>query len=237
MARKAYVSLSVFALVVSLVVLMPATPAAAPDRSFTEALLKDVFEGRRVTVRIDMPGTKDGVNIHPHARRDLDVNRYRNDLRRHGVALRAGDTAIVTLVKVKDDLIEFQLDGGGFGTFFDDTSTSVHVSLIGKTEREKSLERRIRDEPDRTRRRQLERELSDLRRWREMENHRLLLESERLAAYKAERVAIQRMHGGSRFNIRFDRRVPYGFGPDDIMAALAEYVEFNDRSWDRRYRR
>ncbi len=236
MARKPYVSLSVIALVLGLVVLTPAAPAAAPDRSFTEALLKDVFEGRRVTVRIDMPGTKDGVNVYPQNRRDLDVHRYRNDLRRHGVALRAGDSAIVTLVKVKDDLIEFQLDGGGFGTFFDDTSTTVDIPLMGKTDRERSLERRIRNEDDRGRRRQLERELSELRRWREMENHRIMFERERLSVYKEERVAVQRMHGGSRFNIRFDRRVPYGFGPDDIMAVLAEYVDFNDRSRDRRWR-
>lgn len=233
MARRVGVPLFVFALVSSLLV---AAPTAAPDRLSLEAMLKDVFEGRRVTVRLDMPGTKDGVNVYPELRRDLDVGRYRDDLRRYGVALRAGDTAIVTLVKVKDDLIEFQLDGGGYGTFFDDTDTSVHIPLIGKTDRERSLERRIRDERDRDRRRQMERELSDLRRWRDRENHRIRIERERLSEYKAERVFVRRLRGGSRFNIRFDRRVPYDFGPDDIMAALSEYVDFGG-GWDRRYRR
>lgn len=216
-----------------------AVPVAAPDHASErsrEALLKDIFEGRRVTLRIDMPGTKDGVNVHPESRRPLNVSRYRDDLRRYGVALRAGDSAIVTLVKVKDDLIEFQLDGGGFGTFFDDTSTSVHIPLIGKTERERSLERRIKAESDRARRRQLERELDDLRRWRDMENRRIMIERERLSAYKAERVFAQRLHGGSRFNVRFDRRVPYDFGPQDLQAVLSEFVDFSD-GWDRRYRR
>jgi len=233
MARRFVVPLFAFALVSTILV---AAPTAAPERSSREAMLKDFFEGRRVTVRIDMPGTKDGVNVYPQSRRDLDVGRYRDDLRRYGVSLRAGDTAVVTLVKVKDDLIEFQLDGGGYGTFFDDTNTTVHIPLIEKTERERSLERRIRDEPDRNRRRQLERELNELRRWRERENHRILIERERLSQYKEERVFVRRQHGGSRFNIRFDRRVPYDFGPDDIMAALNEYVDFGG-GWDRRYRR
>lgn len=232
MARVGYVSLA--ALFVGSTFLA-AAPAAAPARSSLEVLLKDTFEGRRVTVRLDMPGTKDGVNVYPEARRSLDFGRYRDDLRRYGVALRAGDTAMVTLVKVKDDLIEFQLDGGGYGTFFDDTDTHVHIPLIEKSDRERALERRIRDEQDRGRRRQLEKELSELRRWRERENARILIERERLSSYKEDRILSRRELGGSRFNIRFDRRVPYGFGPDDVMNALSEYVDFDGR-WDRRYR-
>ena len=37
---------------------------------------------------------------------------------------------MVTLVKVKKDIIEFQLDGGGFGTFGDNTSTSSNIPLV-----------------------------------------------------------------------------------------------------------
>ena len=44
-------------------------------------------------------------------------------------------------MKVKKDLIEFQLGGGGYGTFGDDTSTSVYISDATKTEREKQAGR------------------------------------------------------------------------------------------------
>lgn len=188
--------------------------------------LKDVFEGRRVTVRIDMPGTSDGVNLHVDGRRGLDLNEYRNNLRRYGVAIRDGETAVVTLVKVKSDLIEFQLGGGGYGTFFDDTDTTPDIPFIGKSDRERSLERRIRDEEDRTRRRQLERELDVLRDRRERENHRIRIERERLSEHKRERVAYRRATGGSRFNLRFRDRVPSDLRPEDIMDALGEYVDF-----------
>lgn len=204
---------------------------AARDYTF----LKDVFEGRRVTVRMDMPATSDGVNIHVDGRRRLDVNQYRDNLRRYGVAIRDGESVVVTLVKVKSDLIEFQLGGGGYGTFFDDTDTSADIPYIGKSDRERSLERRIKDETDRNRRRQLERELDVLRDRRERENHRIRIERERISEYKHDRLAFRRLHAGSRFNIRYRDRVPHDVRPDDIMDALAEYVEFDRRG--RRYGR
>jgi hypothetical protein len=205
------------------------TPLAAKDNN---AALKDFFEGRRVTVRIDMPGTKDGVNVYAGARRDLNLGEYRDNLRRYGVALRAGESAVVTLVKVKDDLIEFQLNGGGYGTFFDDTDTSVYIPFVEKSSRERALERQLRDEDDRNRRRQIERELDGLRDRRERENRRIAADRERLSERKEERVFNRRLDGGSRFNIRYQGRVPYDLRPDDIMAALAEYVDFDGR-WAR----
>ncbi len=200
--------------------------AVVPLGATSEARLKDWLEGRRVTVRIDMPGTHEGVNLHPDSRRSLDADDYRRHLRQFGVAIPAGETAVVTLVKVKKDLIEVQLDGGGYGTFFDDTDTSAHIPFIEKSDRERSLEREIRNEPNRERRRRLERELDGLRAWRERENHRIAIERAQLSMLKEDRVAFRRLHGGSRFNLRFRDRVPYGLQPEDIMAMLSEYVDF-----------
>ena len=112
----------------------------------TEDALRAAFEGKRVAVRIDMPGTSDGVDIHGDARQTLDYKEYGDRLKRYGVAIRAGDSVTVTLLKMKKDLIEVQLAGGGFGTFGDDTSTSVSIPDARKSERERDLERRI-DEP------------------------------------------------------------------------------------------
>lgn len=202
-----------------------AVPLMADDRSYF--FLRDAFEGRRVTVRIDMPATKDGINIHVDGRRRLDVDEYRDDLRRYGVAIRDGESAVVTLVKVKDDLIEFQLGGGGYGTFFDDTDTSADIPYVDKSDRERSLERRIREETNRDRRRQMERELDGLRDRRERENRRIRAEREMVSDYKRDRLAFRRLQAGSRFNIRYRNRVPSDLRPEDIMSALAEYVDFD----------
>ena len=211
------------ALVVSCAVLVLAAPAVAQS----EATLKSYFEGRTVTVRIDMPGTQEGVDVFPEHGGTLGVGDYRSHLRNYGVAIHAGDSVVVTLVKVKKDLIEFQLAGGGFGTFGDDTSTEVFLPLVEKSDREKDLERAIKKEDDERERRRMQRELDELRERREHENRRIVEERERRSAIKAQQVAEQRLRGGSRFNIRFDRAVPAGLTPDQVIASLAEYVDFD----------
>jgi hypothetical protein len=199
---------------------------SAPAGAQTEEALRTAFEGKRVMVRIDMPGTSDGVDVHGDARHALDYKEYGDRLKRYGSAIRAGDLVTVTMVKLKKDLIEFQLAGGGFGTFGDDTSTSVSIPDAKKTEREKELERRIDDERDRDRRRSLQRELDDLRDRRDRENRRIAAERERQSEAKRIRIAEQRLRGGSRFNLRYDDRVPEGIRPQDLVAALAEFVDF-----------
>jgi hypothetical protein len=212
-------------------VLVPALliALAAPAAAQSEAELRSAFEGRRVTLRIDLPGDSDGVDVHADAKRAIDFNKYKDALKRYGTAIHVGETVVVTLVKVKKDLIEFQLGGGGFGTFGDDTSTSANLRLPEKTSRERDLEKRIKDEDDREKRRRLERELDDVRERRERETARIVAERERIEEQKRERIAEQRLRGGSRFNIRYDDRVPAGMRPDDLMAALAEYVDFGGR--------
>jgi hypothetical protein len=84
----------------------------------------------------------------------------------------------------------------------------------------------VKDEDDRAVRRKLQAELDELRDHRERENRRIAAERERESAAKAERIAERRLRGGSRFNLRYDDRVPAGIRPDDVMAALNDYVDF-----------
>lgn len=200
-----------------------ALPAAAQD----EAALKTFFEGKRVVLKIDMPGTADGVDVEADAKTSIDYRRYGERLKTYGTAIHTGELAIVTLVKVKGDHIEFQMGGGGYGTFGDDTSTSVSIPLVEKSSREKDLEKRVNDEQDSRRRRQLQRELDDLRERRERENRRIEVERERAEDLKRERLVERRLRGGSRFNIRYDDDVPRGIRPEEVMAALDPYVDFS----------
>src|SRR5437870_43456 len=199
-----------------------AAPAAAQD----EATLRSFFEGKRVTVTIDMPGTSDGVDLQVDSQRPLDYQRYGDRLKAYGPAIRADEPATVTLVKVKKDVIEFQLSGGGFGTFGDDSSTSVSLPLLQKSAREKSLEKDVKDEQDPRRRRDLERQLDELRTRRQVENRRIEALKAEAEERKRERIADQRLRGGSRFNLRYNDGVPHGITPREVMAALASYVSF-----------
>ncbi len=209
--------------VAALAVGVAAAPAVAQD----EAALKSFFEGRYVTAKIDLPGTSDGVDLHVDSRQPMDFSQYGNRIKANGVAVRAGDSVIVTQVKVKKDLIEFHLAGGGYGTFGDDTSTTVYLPHVEKSEREKELEKKIDHENDRDRRRDMTHELDELRERREREDRRIDAEAAEQSARKAELVMQRRLHGGSRFNLRYDDAVPRGITPQEVMAALGEYLSFD----------
>lgn len=183
--------------------LAPLSLAAQSERA-----LRQYFEGRQVTAQLDMPGTEDGIDIYPGTAQPLDYPRYATRLKDFGVAIRNGQSVMVTKIKVKDKLIEFQLGGGGFGTFGDDDATSVSVTAVAKSQRERDLEKSIKTEKDRDTKRELERELDDLRQAREREDRRNEAIATTASEQKREHVRQRRLEGGSRFNLRFRHGVP-----------------------------
>jgi hypothetical protein len=199
----------------------PRAEAQGPN----EAEIKRHFEGKRVTLRIDMPGAADGVDI--RVDRPFDARQYGERLRRFGTSIRSGETATITTIKVKKDLVEFQLDGGGYGTFSDDTSLTVNMPDVPKSNREKDLEAAVKRETDAKRKRELQRELDDVRNARERENRRIGVTRSLAEERKRAQVAERRLQGGSRFNVRFAGNVPATLSPDDIASALEEYVDFS----------
>jgi hypothetical protein len=199
---------------------------ASPAFAQSEAALKEFFEGKRVIARLDMPAAQTGVDVYADARRTMNFEEYSNRLKAVGVSIRAGDTVMITRIKIKDKLVEFQLGGGGYGTAGDDTDGSVYVPGAPKTSREKTLEREVKNEADAARRRRLQGDLDDLRREREREDQRNKVISATASEEKKRRIAEQRLHAGSRFNIRYQGAVPAGLTPGGVMAALTDFVEF-----------
>ncbi len=130
---------------------------------------------------------------------------------------------------VKKNLIEFQLDGGGFGTFWDDTNTNVTPYHVEKSSYEKQLERDINNTTDPQRRRDLQRELDRARDRRERDQRA----DDRAAAIasqlKVQQVAEKRLRGGSRFNLRWNGSIPQEqLTPDALIKLLDGYVDFAD---------
>lgn len=191
----------------------------------SEAELLRAFAGKPVRLKIDMPGSHNGVNLHLDRDEPMDWREYSDRVRRFGVSISKGQTATVTLVVVKKDLIEFHLDGGGFGTFGDDTSTSVST-YVPKSSYESSLERDLRKETDPARRRRIRSSLDRERDRRRREESRLRLASEGLNEEKRRRVMENRLRGGSRFNLR---GIPGALDvlPNQLAEWLAAYVEFD----------
>ncbi len=186
------------------------------------------FSGKQVLVKIDMPGTQKGIDLRFNKPSPMDWKEYSSRLKQCGAAIRKGDIARVTTVVVKKDMIEFQLDGGGFGTFGDDTNTAVVAKVVPKSDYEKSLEQQIANTDDPDKKRQLQRDLDRERARRERQDAINQSAAQVASQIKAQQVMDKRMQGGSRFNLRWQGSIPAEqLTPDAVMARLSEYIDFS----------
>jgi len=96
-------------------VLATTLPLHAQDESH----LRKALEGKRITLKMDMPATSEGVDVLPGSSRPVDYDKVGKRMKKEGIAIKDGEAARITKLKVKDDLIEIQLNGGGYGTFGD----------------------------------------------------------------------------------------------------------------------
>ena len=201
---------------------------AAPAAAQSEAALKEYFEGRTVSSKLALPGTENGVDVYPGSPRPLDYSRYADRLKDYGTAIKAGEPVTITKIKVKSKLIEFQLGGGGYGTFGDETSSNISTAPAEKTKREKNLEAELRRETDPAKKRAMKEELDDLKSAREREDARNRSAVAEAEEHRKQNIRQRRMEGGSRFNLRYaDRVPPEALTPDAVMAALGQFVDFS----------
>ncbi len=194
-----------------------------------QSVLQNYFVGRQVQLQIDMPGTQQGVDLRFDRDDPMDWKSYSSRLKQFGPAIRTGDRATVTTLVVKKNLIEFQLDGGGFGTFWDDSDTKVTPYHVDKSSYERQLENEIRNTTDPQKKRDLQRELDRVRNRRERDQRADDRAAMIASELKAQQVAEKRTRGGSRFNLRWPGAIPADdLTPDAVMKLLDAYIDFGD---------
>jgi len=204
--------------------------AAAPLRAQNEAVLRQAFEGKVVSVNIDMPATQKGVDVYPLDPMPVNFREVAERLKDNSTSLRIGQQVMVTKVLVKGTThIEFQLGGGGYGTFGDNTSDGSDLATVnqGETKAEKALRDSIKKATGPTKRKQFEKELASVRAERERENARAAAEAKQAQSVIEANLRAKRAESGSRFNIRYRNGIPSdALTPDGLMRALAQYVDF-----------
>ena len=196
-----------------------------------ESALRQHFEGMTVVVKMDMPGSSSGVNVHPGASQPVDFRKVASDIKQYGTGVHAGESITVTKVHIKGHHIEFQLGGGGFGSFADYMATSNTTAAApyyeGKSHREKSLEHDLKYETDPYERRRMKDELDDLRHERKRDNAWEINQAAQANAESKQEERRLRAEDGSRFNIRYDGAFPSGaLTPGGVVAALGKFVGF-----------
>ena len=209
----------------TLALLATAHGAAAQN----EAALRTAFEGKTVTSRIDMPATSQGIDVNPLDATPVNFRELAQRLKDNGTAIRIGQQVMITKVVVREWYIEFQLGGGGYGTFGDMLNGSSDVSVVqaGETREEKRLREAIRATSDRNERKRLERELNDRRSERERDNARARADAQQANAARETLLRAKRAESGSRFNVRYKGGFTQdALTPDGVMRALAPYIDF-----------
>lgn len=190
--------------------------------------LENYFTGKEVLIKIDMPGSQKGIDLKFNKSAPMDWKDYSSRIKSFGISIRKGDVARVTQVVVKKDMIEFQLDGGGFGTARDDSTTTVAAQPVEKSDYEKNLEKQIANTTDDDKKRSLQRDLDRERSRRERQEAANRSDAQIASQIKSQQVADNRVRGGSRFNLRWQGSIPSDQrSPDAVMKLLAEYVDFN----------
>jgi len=206
---------------------------AVPAGAQHQAALEKAFEGREVTVLMDMPASHQGVDLYLQREPEIEFGDYARRLKAYGMALRKDDRVMITTIKINKKNIEIHLGGGGYGTWGDD-SGNVSPSYVGKSRRETDLEKERKRTTDAARLRSIDRELDYLRRDREREEREARREAEALTAIKQREVAVKRLDGGSRFNIWYaDKRLEkWAPTPEELMLSLARYIDFGGGNGD-----
>lgn len=203
---------------------------AQGDRKAAQARLKQYFEGRRVVVKLDMPAARSGIDISPEKPQQIDFSKIARHIGEYGVSIRNGDSPTVTEVEVSKDEIEFQLDGGGYGSP-SDSSSEPHVpsspSRSSKSQYEKDLETELKTATDSARIKYLHKELDRERDRRDREYRRDSEEYERAVRYRDEYRRERRPTRGSRFNLKFKTTDTSTVTPEELMRLLANYVDFS----------
>lgn len=203
--------------------------SAASAQAQSESELRNAFMGRRVALRVDMPASHKGVDLRFDREVPFDLKENGERIREHDAALVAGDVIPVTFIKVKGDLIEFHLGGGGFNWYSDSTTRSASSS--SKTVRESDLEKEIKNESDRDRKRRLERELDDLKRDRQNRDERERREVDEYNQRARDRDLDRALRSGSRFNLRFKKNVPGdALTPEGLERYLDPWIDFSGRA-------
>lgn len=202
-----------------------ARPACAQPEAAVAALVK-ALEGREVRARIDMPATAAGIDLHVQREPEIDAPLLARRIADYGVAIRLGQMALITKVKVNKKNIEVQLGGGGYGTLADDDGLVI-AKLDGPSPRQKALERERSRTTDPQRKREIERELSDLRDELRRQHDEAFRHAEALTAINKREIARKRLDGGSRLNVWYaDKRLEqWAPTAEELLYSLSSYLE------------
>ena len=90
--------------------------------------LEQFFTGKTVTMRIDLPATREGINVYPERSEPFDYPEYEKRMERHGALVRGFEVVTISELNVNGNQIEVRV--AGFGTPSDVARINIHFNRI-----------------------------------------------------------------------------------------------------------
>lgn len=94
------------------------------DKKACQQQLEGLLLNKRVVAKVTFPASSQGIDLSLDG--EWDQKHTSRLIKSSGGGIDVDEAATVTQVKLKDGLLEVQLNGGGFGTFLDRMTTSQH---------------------------------------------------------------------------------------------------------------
>jgi hypothetical protein len=116
------------AVVVAVATLAFCAPAFAQissaELATCNARLEQLLLNKKLIAKVGFPASAQGIDLTLDGAWDQKMNSRR--VKGTGLGIAVDDPAVVNQVKLKDDLLEIHLNGGGFGTFSDNLLSSEY---------------------------------------------------------------------------------------------------------------
>ena len=197
------------------------------SREDAQARLLKEFDGKTVAIKLDMPATARGVEVDADKQNRVNPAKNQKRLKTYGTAIKSGESARVTNVRVSKDEISFELSGGGapegdLGSSAGQRPLPQAASTLESRTRARlnsnpdSLHHDAQQDRDSLKYQTAERKHNDVR-------EQAAYEARRQKAIEIERA--RRLTMGSRFVIKFDRDTA-SVTPDELRRILADVITF-----------
>lgn len=89
------------------------TALAQDPRDTAQAKLTQALQGKRVSLKMDMPATEKGVVVAADKADVIDREKYQKRLKTYGTAIQNGEATVITGVKLSGNEIVVEFAGGG----------------------------------------------------------------------------------------------------------------------------
>lgn len=206
--------------ILALLSIVASASVAAQNVRTSKSPLSPAFKGKKVLLKIDMPGDYTGINLWPDNADLKDSVPVSDRINKFGASLHINDISKITKVVVNEKKIELHLGGGGYNSrLFPKPPLPIKISY-----KEAFYKRKHDEDPDGPEASYYWEEYNKLKTKREDDDR---INRQNYENNLPELIRQARLRNGSRFILHFTTISAKSVTPEKLMEYLADYIDFS----------